>query len=178
MIRVVLREKETPVAGGLDALAGEFENELLHHSLRLRVSAANQRIREYVVARALASAEGVQASAGAAPTGGPNGSESVLDAELEKEIEKLLAEVEKSGGGDPLKIEVPREAPKAGAAPAKKGARMILRFDARLYSRDAVERAVEAWSGVARFSVREQAGMIDDDPCTEMNSEPVPKDRK
>jgi His-Xaa-Ser system protein HxsD len=38
------------------ALRGAFMNELLHHAIRLRVSAGNGKIREYIVTRALVSA--------------------------------------------------------------------------------------------------------------------------
>ena len=89
----------------------------MFRAARLRRQPAHPRV--HVVARALASAEGragVRAQLhGAARTAQVG----VLDAELEKEIEKLLAEVEKSGGGDPLKMRS-REAPKAGAAPARR----------------------------------------------------------
>lgn len=97
----------------LERMAGEFQNELLHHALRLKVSASNQKVREYIVLRALSSAEGAPpAPAAQAP---------VMDDALEREIEKLLAEVEKGAGADPLKIAVPWEEKqkKAKPAPAK-----------------------------------------------------------
>lgn len=37
---------------------------------------------------------------------------------------------------------------------------MLLKFDARLYSRSAVDRAVEAYSEHASFEVKESAGFI------------------
>lgn len=106
-LRVLLRAKNGAEPGPLE---GDFFNELLHQSLRLRVSAANQKLREYIVTRALVSAqppseapcpecESAQAPAEAPP----------LDAELEKEIEKLLAAVESEGAGDPLGVVVPWE---------------------------------------------------------------------
>ncbi|MHB2026985.1 MAG: His-Xaa-Ser system protein HxsD [Elusimicrobiota bacterium] len=100
---------------------GEFENELLHQALRLKVAANNGKIREYIVTRALASAEG-------APAGFEDARESensstrapTLDAELEKEIEKLLAEVEREGGDDPLKIVAPHAEPQSASLPLDK----------------------------------------------------------
>ncbi|MFA5139924.1 MAG: His-Xaa-Ser system protein HxsD [Elusimicrobiota bacterium] len=56
-IRVFLDSKEPPTEGEMRRLEGDFRNELLHHALRLRVSAANQKIREYVVTRALLSVQ-------------------------------------------------------------------------------------------------------------------------
>lgn len=101
-------------------IVGEIENELLHQALRLKVSSANQKIREYVITQALSSAEGVSSDTvqpGQLPGPDSNVSPSpvvapspVLDEELEREIEKLLAEVEKSNPtDDPLKIATPWE---------------------------------------------------------------------
>lgn len=115
-VRVHLRQKADGPQS-LDALSGEFENELIHQALRVRMTAANQKIREYIVTRALASAEGV--APGRPPADGPK-PQQALDEDLEKEIEKLLAEVEKEGGDDPLKITVPWE-DKQGAADAGNG---------------------------------------------------------
>ncbi len=105
---VVLRPKP-----GADAavLEGDFFNELLHQVLRLRVSSANAKIREYIVTRALVSAqppseapcaecEGQTAAPAPAP---------VVDKELEAEIDKLLAAIEKDGEPDPLRVAVPWE---------------------------------------------------------------------
>ena len=55
-IRVSLKGKEKLTKNKLKALRGEFLNELLNFSLRDKVSKNNIRIREYIVARALASA--------------------------------------------------------------------------------------------------------------------------
>ncbi|HBB65821.1 MAG: His-Xaa-Ser system protein HxsD [Elusimicrobia bacterium GWA2_56_46] len=83
-------------------LLGEFHNELLHHALRLKVASVNQVLRERIVLQALVSAQPKTAELpGAAP---------VLDAELEKEIEKLLKEAEnETYKDDPLGIAVPWE---------------------------------------------------------------------
>lgn len=127
-----------PGADGIEALSGEFHNELLHQALRLKVSQANQKIREFVVTKALVSAQPGQAAAeagcpqceqpaaqdGAAPAAA-QGAPAPVDAELEAEIEKLLAEIEKSDGeADPLKVAVPWEETHAKAAPAAKKKRV------------------------------------------------------
>jgi His-Xaa-Ser system protein HxsD len=111
VIRVLFRPKD-PAKVSCEALAGEFENELLHQALRVKVADSNRKIREYIVTQALMSAQGVNASPASKATSSAQPADSngsVLDEELEKEIEKLLAEVEKSGssGGDPLKIAAP-----------------------------------------------------------------------
>jgi len=51
-VGVRLRCKEEPAPGALDALAGEFCNELLNQVLRLRLSESTRSIREYYMARA------------------------------------------------------------------------------------------------------------------------------
>lgn len=53
-VRLTARDHATPAA--LDALAGEFSNELLNQSLRLRLSQSTARIREYYTAAALRAA--------------------------------------------------------------------------------------------------------------------------
>jgi len=123
-VQVRLRAKNGDGAA-LDSVAGEFENELLHQALRTRITAANQKIREHIITRALASAQGYapetaeSCDCGASGEGTPLAEEAVLDADLEKEVDKLLAEVEKEGGEDPLNIAAPwEESHPAGAAPA------------------------------------------------------------
>ncbi|MCP4867260.1 MAG: His-Xaa-Ser system protein HxsD [Proteobacteria bacterium] len=52
-VQVRLRSKEAEPAGGtLDALAGEFANELLNQVLRLRIGDSTRSLREYTLARA------------------------------------------------------------------------------------------------------------------------------
>ncbi|MFI5360693.1 MAG: His-Xaa-Ser system protein HxsD [Elusimicrobiota bacterium] len=134
-VAVVLKPK---AGGDLEAFADEFHNELLHESLRLQVSKANQKIREYIVTKALVSAQVPSVAPPAAPAS-RSGEDSLrerpaqqasavpppIDAELDKEIEKLLAEIEKGDGADdPLGVAVPWEEKyggKAGgdAAPSK-----------------------------------------------------------
>ncbi|MFI5348092.1 MAG: hypothetical protein ACHQ2Z_00990 [Elusimicrobiota bacterium] len=122
-LSVILKPK---ASGELGVLAGEFENEMLHESLRLQVSRANQKIREYIVTKALVSAQVPSVAPPAAAAGTEESCpdcaavEAVkalpaVDAELEKEIEKLLAEIEKGDGGeDPLGVAVPWEEKQGG----------------------------------------------------------------
>jgi His-Xaa-Ser system protein HxsD len=57
-LRVVLRPKEgLPDAEALRRAEGEFRNELLHHTLRLRVAEETRTEREQILARAFASQE-------------------------------------------------------------------------------------------------------------------------
>ena len=83
-VRLTARESATPAQ--LDVLAGEFANELLAQTTRLRLSQATARIREYYAAAALR-------AAAAAP--------SVDELLAELESEELLE--------DPLEIMVPWE---------------------------------------------------------------------
>lgn len=126
-ISVVLKPKAD--GADLDVLSGDFHNELLHEALRLKVSQANQKIREYIVTKALVSAQVTGEPPAAAPAGAASeeacpeceaeakaqaqaqSQAAPVDAELEKEIEKLLAQIEKSGpgGDDPLGVAVPWE---------------------------------------------------------------------
>ncbi|MGE5279681.1 MAG: His-Xaa-Ser system protein HxsD [Deltaproteobacteria bacterium] len=53
LIRVAIKMKKGTGNGKADALRDQFNNELLHCSLRHRVSKANKRIREYIIGRAL-----------------------------------------------------------------------------------------------------------------------------
>lgn len=55
-IQITLKGKEKLTKKGLEALKGEFLNELLNSSLRDRISKNNKKIREYMIGRALASA--------------------------------------------------------------------------------------------------------------------------
>ncbi len=85
-VRLTAREPATPAE--LDALAGDFANELLSQATRLRLAQATARIREYYTAAALG-------AAAATPT---------------PSIDDLLAELESEDlGEDPLQIMVPWE---------------------------------------------------------------------
>lgn len=95
-VAVRLTTREPASAEALDALAGEFGNELLSQALRLRLSQSTARIREYYTAAALR-------TAASAPT-----------------VDELLAELESEELlEDPLEIMVPWEE-KHGAGAAKK----------------------------------------------------------
>ena len=96
-----------------EALAGGFYNEILHHVCRMQLASLSQVLRERIVAQALISAQLRPAAPASAP---------VLDAELEKDIEKLLKEAESADHKkDPLGIAVPRgNAKKAGKNKANK----------------------------------------------------------
>lgn len=125
-----------------ERLRGEFDNEALHQVLRLKVSQSNQKIREFIVTKALVCAQPTEAVAAAlppapaadscgecAPAAPPK-----VDEALEKEIDRLLAEIEGADADkDPLGVSVPweekygkpaappKEAPKPKAkAPARK----------------------------------------------------------
>ena len=114
---VTIRFKAKTGAKNLESLSDSFHNELLHEALRLKVSSANQKLREYIVARALVSAQETQnvlppvLVEAPAPQGAPDAPVPLVDAALEKEIEALLAEIEKSepGTSDPLGVSVPWE---------------------------------------------------------------------
>ena len=54
-VRVQLKNKKESTEDELEALAGEFSNELLNQILRWRVSEATAQIREYTMARAFVS---------------------------------------------------------------------------------------------------------------------------
>jgi His-Xaa-Ser system protein HxsD len=89
-------------------IVGEIQNELLHQSLRHKILKETQKLREYVITKALSSAEGTPTNGDGNSGGGA--ASPALDPELEKEIEKLLAEVEKADSTkDPLKIGTPWE---------------------------------------------------------------------
>ncbi len=51
-VEVVLRSKGDCDAATLDALAGEFQNELLNQALRKNIGTSNARIREFIMAKA------------------------------------------------------------------------------------------------------------------------------
>lgn len=57
-VEVVLRGKEPLGPEALEALAGQFSNELLHQVLRARLAKRTGKVREMIVGRALFSAEG------------------------------------------------------------------------------------------------------------------------
>lgn len=95
-VRVRLRSKTTEVtANELEALAGEFANELLNSQLRVRIGRATAGIREQYMARAF--------------FGGEQGS-TIADLLAELDAEELAEE--------PLEVPVPWEAETKGEAKA------------------------------------------------------------
>lgn len=121
-LKVVMAAKAeaAPLVPG--ALKGEFDNELIHQVLRQRISDSNQKIREFIVTKALISAQPSSVvtvsspAAGEAPcpdcveTEGAPPAPPQIDAALEKEIDRLLAEIESGdGAADPLGVSVPWE---------------------------------------------------------------------
>jgi His-Xaa-Ser system protein HxsD len=83
-VEVVLKAKGEADAAALEALAGEFCNELLNQALRKNIGATNARIREFLMAKAFFSVD--------APS----------------TIDRLLAELdEEEMKEDPLEIPVP-----------------------------------------------------------------------
>ncbi len=104
-------------SGTAGTLSDEFQTGLLHEALRSKISEANQKIREYVVTKALITGDALNGvsdiqPAGAVPAGPRQGEPRVepqgtrvgdaspVDEALEAEIEKLLAEIEKSEPGE------------------------------------------------------------------------------
>lgn len=57
-VLVALRTRDAADDATLQALAGEFSNELLNQALRKRVGEANGKLREFILARALFAADG------------------------------------------------------------------------------------------------------------------------
>lgn len=114
---VAIRFKAKTGAKNLESLSDEFHNELLHEALRHKVSQANQKLREYIVTKALISAQETRNVLPPAPVEAPvpqsssDSSAPLVDAALEKEIEALLTEIEKteSSASDPLGVSVPWE---------------------------------------------------------------------
>ena len=87
-VSVVLRTREATNEEALLAMAGNFSNELLNQALRKQVGESNAKIREFIMARALFSAEGPST------------------------IDKLLAELDaEEMSSDDLDIPVPWEKP-------------------------------------------------------------------
>lgn len=88
--------KEELSAKEMEALVGEFQNELLNQTLRVRLAKRNQKIREQIVQLALYPGEGTQ--------------ENLISPELDKELDEILQEAQESDyGDDPLGIAVPWE---------------------------------------------------------------------
>jgi len=142
-LKVFLTVKAGAAPSARVELKGEFDNELIHQVLRQRISTSNQKIREFIVTKALVSAQPSALVAAGAPapaassepcpecveTAGPPPAAPQIDAALEKEIDRLLAEIESGdGAADPLGVSVPWEeafgakgkTPEAAAEPKAK----------------------------------------------------------
>lgn len=92
--RVTARRRRAADGAGWKELADGFENELIHQALRLGAVAAGGKLRECIVLRALASAEG----AGEAERS-PG-----VDARLEARMDALSAAAAADPADDPLGI--------------------------------------------------------------------------
>lgn len=57
-VEITFRSKDENEVEALEKIEGEFMNELLNYTLRLKLSESNKKIREYVVEQALFSALG------------------------------------------------------------------------------------------------------------------------
>lgn len=80
----------------MERLSGEFQNELLNQTLRVKLSKKNQKIREYIIQHALYPGAAVQ--------------ESSPSTDLDEELDEILKEAESGDyGDDPLGIAVPWE---------------------------------------------------------------------
>ncbi len=90
-VTVVLKTRGPTDPEALEALAGEFANELLNQALRKNIGESNARIREFVMARAFFAADGP----------------STIDRLLAQLDEEELAEA-------PLDIAVPWQEPRNG----------------------------------------------------------------
>lgn len=58
MVKVKLRPKKEEEQKRINEYKGEFFNELLNYSLRLKVSSENRKVRDFIVGQALVSASG------------------------------------------------------------------------------------------------------------------------
>jgi len=89
-VKVFLKAKDGAEVGNLEDFKGEFFNELLNYSLRMKVSSENKKVRDFIVGQALVSAAGYSG-------------EDVLGQEEEDQDEGFSYEE------DPLGIAVPWE---------------------------------------------------------------------
>jgi len=107
----VLRGKEPLDRAGLEALAGEFSNGLLHQVVRMRLAKRTGAVREMIVGRALLSAQPGAGLTDEDPYGAPmDGVDPLADDELDDYLD------------DPLGIAVPWEekyGATAGDAPSQ-----------------------------------------------------------
>lgn len=100
-IKITFKARDRVSAGKFRELSGEFENELLHQSLRVRLAKSNKKIREMIIGQALFTIE-------------PGKEEELeIEEELEQELKDILADTDDEGDHDyledPLGIAVPWE---------------------------------------------------------------------
>lgn len=106
---ISLKGKDKLDTAGLEALKGEFDNELLNQLIRRQIGRNNQKLREMIVAKALLSATRRNASE-AQPAAQPAAQVRPWDdvsKEEQDELDKLLAEIESEFQEDPSGIAVP-----------------------------------------------------------------------
>lgn len=114
-IIVRLKGKEDLKKEELEALHGDFANELLNQAVRKQVAKDNRRIREFIVAKALFAAARPQelseiVSSVSQDRTGPDEAQRPWDEatqEEQDELDRLLAEIEADFADDPMGIAVP-----------------------------------------------------------------------
>jgi His-Xaa-Ser system protein HxsD len=115
-IVVSLKGKEALSKPQLEALQGEFANELLNQAVRRTLSKQNRRLRELIVAKALFAAsrpDELREIMNSVSRSGPGQGEAAprpwdqATAEEQDELDKLLAEIEQDFADDPMGIAVP-----------------------------------------------------------------------
>ncbi|MEW5944704.1 MAG: His-Xaa-Ser system protein HxsD [bacterium] len=97
VVRFRSKKKTSPEV--FAALRGEFENELLHQSLRVALGKKNRKTRELIITQALYALK-------------PGEDELEKDEDIEEELKGILAEADEEGADyleDPLGIAVPWE---------------------------------------------------------------------
>ncbi len=90
-IRIDLKPKEGVSKGEIKDIAGEFSNELLNQTIRKKINAQHSKIREYIVSKALFSADLIR------------------DFSSDEFLEEEFEEIDDDYLDDPLQIAVPWE---------------------------------------------------------------------
>lgn len=104
-VKIFLKGKEKMSARQLEAVAGEFNNELLNQILRLQIAKNNKKLQEYIVGQALFGASPEQISAE-----GHDNSDNELDKILERELKALEKEERNmKNKRDPMGVLIPWE---------------------------------------------------------------------
>jgi len=102
---ITLKGKEKLNAAALEALQGEFDNELLNQLVRRQIGRNNQKLREMIVAKALLSA--TRRDSAESPSQSQVRPWDDVSKEEQDELDKLLAEIESEFQDDPSGIAVP-----------------------------------------------------------------------